>query len=125
MADLSGARRIELQPQRRQVRINFHRREPGIVHVQHDPLCAFHEPKAVLRNVGNNGRGDARIPEHDAPAAVGTLDAPEKGVVLLRLNPLTCERGCARCSAPDKVAARQRHDVARAIDAVETRRMRA
>jgi len=52
------------------------------------------------------------------PAAVRNLDAPEKGVFLLRLNAFACERGGARCSA-DKVAARKRHDTARAIDVVE------
>jgi len=119
---LSGARRIELRPQWRQVRINLHRREAGIVHVQHETLCAFHEPNAVLHNLGNNGRGDARISERDAAAAIGTLDAPKKGVLLLRLSPFARERGCARCSG-DKVAARKRHDAARAIVAVGTRGM--
>jgi hypothetical protein len=122
VADLLGACRIELRPQWRQVLIDLHHRGAGIVHVQHDTLRTFHETKAVLRNLGSNGRGDARVSKHDAAAAIGILDAPEKGAFLLRFNPFARERHCARCSA-DKVAARKRHDVARAIVAVETRRV--
>src|SRR5215471_310500 len=76
-----------------------------------------------LHNLGNNGRGDARVSERDAAAAVRNLDAPEKGVLLLGCDAFACERGCARCSA-DKVAARQRHDTARAIVVVERAKCR-
>jgi len=122
-ADLLGTRRIKLRQQWRQAGINLHRREGGIVHVQNDTLGTVHKTNAVLRNLGNNGCGDARVAEHDAAAAVRTLDTPEKGAFFLRLNPFAPERDCARCSA-DKVAACQRHDAARAIGTVGTRRMR-
>src|SRR5262249_56810757 len=109
VADLLGARRIELRPQWRQVLIDLHRREPGIVHIEHDTLRAFHETNAVLRDFGRNGGGDARVAEHDAAAAIGALDAPEKGAFLLRLKAFARERDRACCRA-DKVAAGERRD---------------
>src|SRR5262249_59368506 len=92
----------------------LHGGEGCIVNVQNDTLGTVHKTNAVLRNLGNNGCGDARVAEHDAAAAVRTLDTPEKGAFFLRLNPFAPERDCARCSA-DKVAAGQREDAARAI----------